>query len=275
MHGTESGQDDQTDLITLPEILAEKKLLKGAIWRGLAFSIGAGIVSAFLFIGVTWLSGILIKPIKSEQVYWTVGWISFASFGLMALFGFLHDWFQQRSILKSLESRIRAGERLRRSDQSLIIKHKPISATYRVGLFPYKAIGWIGLVFFLFCGVMSAYAGQTNATPLFLPFVIMSAYMLLSASHLELTDSKIIVVAPYSRYEMRWEDVERIEQGDQGTLVFHGKGNKRLVFTSPSVWSWEGKLEMITFLGAQIEARGLSLTPSSSADYKIHKNVRV
>ena len=150
LNDSKPGQDDQGDQITLSEILEAKNSLSGDVWRGLGGAILVGIISALLFMGTTWLSGVLIKPVKSDQVYWTVGLFSFVAFGLMALFQVAHDLFQQRAYLRLLESRVRSGERLFRSDHSLVLKYSSTPSKYRVGLFPYKAIAWIGVVFFCF-----------------------------------------------------------------------------------------------------------------------------
>ncbi len=150
-----------------------------------------------------------------------------------------------------------------------------MTTQFRVGLLSYKIIAWIGIVFFMFCAIMSWLSGQGNVSPWFLPFVALGIYMLLSLSHLELNEEKIAVVAPFAKYEIRWDEVEWVETSQQGTLVFHGIRQKRLVFAPPSFWSGADKPAMYKFLVSQLEQRKLLPVPSNTADYKTQKNVRV
>ena len=73
---------------------------------------------------------------------------------------------------------------------------------------------------------------------------------------------------------MAWHEVQYVEFGTGGTLVFHGK-DKRFVMPPPAMWYGECKSEMFQRLVAQFEARKITPVPSNTADYRLNKNVRV
>ena len=146
---------------------------------------------------------------------------------------------------------------------------------FRVGMRPYKVIAWVCIAFFMFCFVASWRAGQSNVSPWFLIFVGMGVLMLCNASHIKFTEKTISVFSPFAEYQLAWEKIDWIEHGNQGTLVLHGQGNKRLVIPSAAMWSGAAKPSAYKFLGDQIEEREITVVPSSTAEYKIHKNVRV
>ena len=146
---------------------------------------------------------------------------------------------------------------------------------FRVGVVPLQVIGWAGVPFFSFCAVMSWLAGQPGALAVFLLFVGLSAHVLLSASRVEIGAAAIRVIAPLASYEILWNDVQRVECGRHGTLVFHGTEDRRLVLISPMVWSGKSKFPAIQFLVSEVSRRRLNLTKSLWADYKTQRNVRL
>ncbi|GIU00196.1 hypothetical protein TSL6_07020 [Sulfurovum sp. TSL6] len=149
------------------------------------------------------------------------------------------------------------------------------SKELRVGLFVYKIIVWVGIVFFLFCAVMAWRAGQGYVSPLFLLFACIGVFLLFMASSIKSTSEYISVLSPFAEYRIYWDEVEWIEEGNQGTLVIHGKGEKRLVLPSPTYWSGPQKSEMFEFMDSQLENLEIEILETISADYKVHKNVKV
>jgi hypothetical protein len=146
---------------------------------------------------------------------------------------------------------------------------------YRVGLLPCKIIAWVDIIFFGFCAFMSWRSGQGSVSPLFLAFMGLGIILLLSFSYLLIDDKKISVLAPFSAYELAWEDVIKTEIGSSGTLVFHGIEGKRLVYPPFIFWSGVQKLDMLKFLISELERRQLKPVKSFTADYKLHKNVSI
>ncbi len=149
------------------------------------------------------------------------------------------------------------------------------SKELRVGLLVYKIIAWICIVFFLFCAVMAWSAGQGYVSPLFLLFASLGVFLLFMASSIKSTYEYISVLSPFTEYRLYWNEVECVEEGNQGTLVIHGKGEKRLVLPSPAYWSGPQKSEMFEFMDSKFEDLEITEVSSISADYKVHKNVKV
>jgi hypothetical protein len=127
----------------------------------------------------------------------------------------------------------------------------------------------------MFCAVMSWQDGQGNVSPVFLFFVALGLLMLSMASHIKLNEEAISVYSPFAEYRITWTEVEWLEVGTQGTFVFHGKGGKRLVLASASMWSGKQKPSAYEFMGNKIDTLEINVVPSYTADYKIHKNVKV
>lgn len=149
------------------------------------------------------------------------------------------------------------------------------SKELRAGLLVYKIIAWVCIVFFLFCAVMAWRAGQGYVSPLFLLFVFLGLFLLFMASSIKSTPEYISVLSPFSEYRIYWDEIEWVEEGNQGTLVVHGKGEKRLVIPSSKYWSGPQKYNMFEFMNSQLENLEIAIISSTSADYKVHKNVKV
>ena len=149
------------------------------------------------------------------------------------------------------------------------------SKELRVGLLVYKIIAWVCIVFFLFCAVMAWRADQGYVSPLFLLFACLGFFLLFMASSIKATSEYISVLSPFAEYRIFWDEVEWVEEGNQGTLVIHGKGEKRLVLPSPAYWSGPQKSEMFEFMDSKYEDLEITEVSSTSADYKVHKNVKV
>ena len=149
------------------------------------------------------------------------------------------------------------------------------SKELRVGLLVYKIIAWVCIVFFLFGAVMAWRADQGYVSPLFLLFACLGVFLLFMASSIKATSEYISVLSPFAEYRIYWDEVEWVEEGNQGTLVIHGKGEKRLVLPSPTYWSGPQKSEMFEFMDSKYEDLEITEVSSTSADYKVHKNVKV
>ena len=149
------------------------------------------------------------------------------------------------------------------------------SKELRVGLLVYKIIAWACIVFFLFCAVMAWRADQGYVSPLFLLFACLGFFLLFMASSIKATSEYISVLSPFAEYRIYWDEVEWVEEGNQGTLVIHGKDEKRLVLPSPAYWSGPQKSEMFEFMDSKYEDLEITEVSSTSADYKMHKNVKI
>ena len=146
---------------------------------------------------------------------------------------------------------------------------------YNINLLPYKIVAWICLLFFLFCTVMAWMAGQFYAAFGLFLFTSLGAIMLVLASRFYVSDEGISVFSSFAEYRLRWDEVVRAELGGQGTLVFYGGGDKRLMVPPFSYWSGADKHQALEFISQRLDDLGIELVSSYLADFKVHKNVRV
>lgn len=156
--------------------------------------------------------------------------------------------------------------------QQLTPSPPDLTRRYQVGMTWYALIGWLCMLFFGSAVIMSWRAGATSVAPLFLGFMLLGAYLCVSAGRIVLDVEQIEVTNLLSVFRMVWREVEWIEVGPQGTLVLQGN-NKRLVLTSVATWTGKDKPQAFRFLGHQIEQLGIAVIPGNFADYKINKNV--
>ncbi|MGH9882397.1 MAG: hypothetical protein ACRD6N_13250 [Pyrinomonadaceae bacterium] len=149
-------------------------------------------------------------------------------------------------------------------ERSLLVKHT----------FP-KIVGWLGVAFFLFCGVSAWLAGARWPAAFFLGFVAVGIYLILSAGSMEMDSQGIKYHLPLASYEIRWSDVKSIEIDPQGgNIVFIGEG-KRLAALGPVMWSGKDKLEMRRLIGAQMKKGGIEMKTTGKAMLRLSKNTRV
>jgi hypothetical protein len=138
-----------------------------------------------------------------------------------------------------------------------------------------KPLGWLGVAFFSACAVLAVRADQPWPAVGFIPFIALGAYLIYGGYDRHTVDATALVTdSPLrQRYRLLWSEVERVEVGTGGTLVFHGHG-KRFVLPPPSMWSGPDKPAIFRVLVHELEARKLVPVPSSTADYKTNKHVR-
>ena len=72
-------------------------------------------------------------------------------------------------------------------------------------------------------------AGQGNASLVLLLFVALGAYLLLFSGSLEINAETIVYRTTLARFEIRWDEVIRIELDKQGSNIVFWGNNKRLV----------------------------------------------
>ena len=140
----------------------------------------------------------------------------------------------------------------------------------------YKFAGWIGVLFSVFCTVMSWRANTGYLPLLFLVFGLIGFYIILVSGRME-TDSKSIrFYSHLGKYEMNWNEVEYVEIDRQmGNIVFFGK-NKVLQTIGPMGWTGKKeRLEMATFLFGQIKNFEIDVRQTEKAMYRLSKNTKV
>ena len=138
-----------------------------------------------------------------------------------------------------------------------------------------RVVGWVCIVFSLFCAAMSWRAGQGNVSPYFLLFVLLGIYLVVSVGIVEITPDYVAYKTPWATYAISWDEVERIEiDAEGGALVFAG-ANKRVVTIGPAYWSGKDKLELMALIYATVEKRKILVVPTQAALLKLSKNTKV
>jgi hypothetical protein len=133
---------------------------------------------------------------------------------------------------------------------------------------------WLGIAcIILAIGLFSKYPVPFWAFGVIFIVVSFGVYFMLSAGHFILTQEGVTHRNAFGTYQIFWRDVRRIEFGG-GTILLRGE-DSRFALVSPGMWSGRHKPDANTLLVRKIEASGIVPCPSSAADYKGHKNVKV
>ena len=137
-----------------------------------------------------------------------------------------------------------------------------------------RVVASVGIIFFLFCGVMSWRADDGWPTFLFVGFMLVGVYLLMTGS-VEMDAQHVAYRTPVGTYRIKWDEVSRIETDAQGgNIVFWG-ADKRLNVVGPGYWSGKDKLEMLMFLTRQIEEYGIEVVETQKAMFRLSKNTKV
>ena len=137
-----------------------------------------------------------------------------------------------------------------------------------------RVVGWVNIVFFLFCAIMAWRAGQGNASLVLLLFVALGAYLVLFSGNLEMNAETIVYRTALARFEIRWDEVISIELDKQGSNIVFWGSNKRLVALGPMFWTGE-KMKMLLLMSAQVEKLGIKTQQSEMAMFRLSKNTKV
>ena len=149
-----------------------------------------------------------------------------------------------------------------------------MTTSYRFGVLSYKIIGAVCALFFAGCAVGAFLARQYPPIAIFAFFIFMGLYMITSAGSSEISERFITHRNLFGTFRMAWAEVRKIEFGTQGSIILHGE-NKRFALAPAAYWSGKQKPEAFDLLRKTIDQLGIVSYPSNTADYKIHKNVRL
>ena len=144
----------------------------------------------------------------------------------------------------------------------------------KVSLLRLKILGLGGIVFFGGCSVGAYLAGQYGPIWVFMLFVLMAIFVLIYSGELHFDEEVVLQKAIAGTFCIRWDEVKTIEYSPLGTFVLYGD-HKRFVIPSTSFWSGQYKEMAFQLFLKKIEKAGITPKLSSSAEYKIHKNVRI
>jgi hypothetical protein len=138
-----------------------------------------------------------------------------------------------------------------------------------------RVIGWTCILFFLFGATGAWRAGAAKAALVFLFFIGLGAYIVLFSGTLEMNSETIIYRTPLARYQIRWDEVTRIELDRAGSnIVFWGE-NKSLAALGPYLWQGADRTDMLLLVAAQIDKLGINVQQSEKAGFRMSKNTKV
>ncbi len=146
--------------------------------------------------------------------------------------------------------------------------------SYRFGVNSYRIIGTVCVLFFGGCSVGAFLSRQYPPIAIFAFFVLLGLYMIISTGNFEVSDTFVTHRNLFGTFRMSWAEVQKIELGTQGAIILHGE-NKRFALPTPAMWSGKQKPEAFGLFCRAIDQLGVVRYPSNTADYKIHKNVRL
>ncbi|MDQ1832118.1 hypothetical protein [Massilia scottii] len=149
-----------------------------------------------------------------------------------------------------------------------------VTSSYTFGVLTYQILGAVCILFSGGCAVGAFLARQYPPIAVFAFFGLMGRYMIANAGRFEISEKFITQRNLFGAFRMAWAEVRRIEFGTQGSIVLHGE-HKQFALPPAAYWSGKQKPEAFDLLSKTIDSIGVIKYPSNTADYKVHKNVRV
>ncbi len=137
-----------------------------------------------------------------------------------------------------------------------------------------RIIGALAILFFSFAALLAWRAGESVVSMLFLIFGALGLWLVLGSGHVAADEDVVAVGSLLGRHELAWGRVRKVETSGYGTLVLHAD-DARLVVPPPMMWSGPEKQALRALIVRQLRERSLAMRYSRTADYRIHKNVRV
>jgi hypothetical protein len=138
-----------------------------------------------------------------------------------------------------------------------------------------RGIGCVCIIFALICAIGAGRAGAWRAVWVFVFFAGLGAYLLLAPGRLEMNSEIIRSRTFWARYQIRWDEITRLELDRIGSsIVFWGE-NKRLVAVGPYYWQGPDRRNMMLLIAEQIDKLGLTVQQSERAMFRRSKNTKV
>jgi hypothetical protein len=143
----------------------------------------------------------------------------------------------------------------------------------RISTWKVQALAWVGATFFTFCTVMSWLSGQTNVSPWFIPFILLSVPVLLLTGPITASPDILRHTTPLGRFVIPWREIERIEHG-QSSIVFFS-GQRRMSIPTPNWWSGPDKQTLLAAIESLMRERQIEMKKTFRADYLFPKHTKV
>ena len=121
----------------------------------------------------------------------------------------------------------------------------------------------------------SSPAAQASVVILFLIFVLLGIYLLLSSGSVEMDEEGITYRTYLAQYRIVWSEVKHIEIDRQGSNIVFCGDNKRLAALGPMFWSGSDKKLMLRLLDTQVRKGGIEIRQTEKAPYRFSKNTKV
>jgi hypothetical protein len=143
----------------------------------------------------------------------------------------------------------------------------------RISTWKIFALGCVSAGFFLFCTIMSWRAGQGHVSPWFIPFILMSVPPILMKGPIMATPETLSLSTFAGRFEIRWDEIDRIEYG-QSQMVFFA-GEKRMGIPTPNWWSGPDRQLLHEAIHAAALKRNIEAQRTTRADYLFPKYTKI
>ena len=145
----------------------------------------------------------------------------------------------------------------------LIVKHTPC-----------KVVGWLGVAFFLFCGVAASRAGDGGASLLAFVLLLPGVYLGLSSGSMQVDSDSVRYHLPLRSYQIKWNEVQYMEIDITGSNMVLVGENKRLAMIGPYLWSNKNKRRMLGFMADQVDKYGIQIRVTQKAMFRFSKNTK-
>ena len=137
-----------------------------------------------------------------------------------------------------------------------------------------KVIAWVSIVMYSLAALGSWATGAGWISLAFLGFAFLGVVLLTTVETVEVDAEKIRYARRVARYEMKWDDVKRIETDAQrNALVFEGD-NQRLAMMGFGHWSGSDKEEAIKLIQQQAEQRHIAIEQTPKALWRTPRNTK-
>jgi hypothetical protein len=137
-----------------------------------------------------------------------------------------------------------------------------------------QAIAWACALAFCIVAIYIWYSQGAAIAVFILPWIAVSAWLGLKVGVTTVSISAVSHQSKLGRYQIGWQEVERVELCTNGNgIVLYGS-NKRLVLPAPLFWNGAESKQALAFLEQLTERYRIPLYETSRMGYIFSKNTR-
>lgn len=167
------------------------------------------------------------------------------------------------------------GSETQKPQEGPLDVYKSAQETLRADLRGYKILAWFGILmfggFFVLSLVTQMWLVAAGHGLFLAGFVLFRLYV----GSIEMNDEFVRHCCTFGAFQMRWNEVGRIDKHPTGMSLDLISETKRLPLPGPGGWSGPDKSHMRQFFDAKIAELGIPVTVSQKAGYRLPKNVRM